>query len=131
MVRRRRLQFNSGKRKRFDPRKMGHEGRNLEDRVAQILANLWHQGEITRFECFAPNSKEDREGKDFLVVINVNGVELEYYFGVTISKKAHEKSSKKHSEIPNLHIPCWSNDEFIGNAILSSARFTAMVPTPV
>lgn len=108
----------NGRQINLNPNNLGDEGRKFEDRVEQVLYQMFNRGEIAGFDHHPANSPEDREGKDFTVRKMVNAELVSKSFGVTISMKRASQSQIIHPDTPQFHLPLWSKDEEIVSAIL-------------
>ena len=97
--------------------RMAKQGRLLEDEVERLLKRLEEQGEIVRFKKHEPNSREDREGKDFTVVKSVEDNEFQISFGVTIALKSQRKSRLRYDH-PQFCFPIGTKLETIERRIL-------------
>lgn len=86
-------------------------GRQMEDRVAGILAMKQKQGELVSFVKHAANSPEDRAGKDFTVSMSIGERVVTVSFGITISNKQVEYY------VPLIRIPWNMADEKIWRAV--------------
>lgn len=90
-------------------------GEDLEDHVASILQEMKALGKIADFVKHAKHSKEDESGKDFTVTGLSGKTES---FGVTISKRSHNRSKNLHSDVLQMHFPIGTNKSTIVEKIL-------------
>lgn len=86
--------------------------------VPKILEKMVLDGKITKFVHFYKNSKEDHDGKDFMVVMECDGKLTEVCFGVTISFKSWNRSKPLHFGVPQLCFPVGTKPETIEKRIL-------------
>ena len=91
-------------------------GRHIEERVENVLRQMVDAGLLDSFTRYAPNSQEDRSGKDFTVVRG--GVRRDT--GVTSSYKHWKELYARYGPaIAVLHIRLESSDSEIADKILS------------
>ena len=99
----------------YNPRDLSEKGRQQEERVENILQQMWQKREISSFQRYTPNGEEDRQGKDFSVTKERKTID----FGITISERSAHRATEKHPDIPQIHLPLWMKDEDIRLAILN------------
>lgn len=89
-------------------------GRQFEEDVLAILADMQGGGLIDSFVKHAPNSDEDEIGMDFTVRKGPASVS----FGVTISRRSYNRSKNLHLGTPQMLFPIGTNKTTICNKIL-------------
>lgn len=90
-------------------------GRAFEQEVLVILTEA-QEGDDSLFEeviYHKPHSEEDRDGKDFTVVRDVNGRCQTCSFGVTISHTSVQASCITHPDVQQFHFPIGTKPETI------------------
>lgn len=93
-------------------------GKEMEKTVEKILRKKIEEGMLHSFQYNAPNSPEDREGKDFTVRMTVNGEISVRHFGITISKLYHRKKELLHYDVPCILITFEMREERIWERIM-------------
>ncbi|MEK7546222.1 MAG: hypothetical protein AAB554_04070 [Patescibacteria group bacterium] len=110
-------------RKRFESRHRRGErysdiGRKFEAEVEGILQKMQDEKLIVDFVRHAPNSGEDRDGRDFTVTAPAAGAPAERSFGVTISLRSWQDSKILHPDVPQFCFPIGTKPETIRARIL-------------
>lgn len=105
------------------------EGLALEDQVESILETLKEEGQIASFQRHAHNSSADRAGKDFSATKEINGEEVTFSFGVTISMRSWNEARARHYGVPQFCFPIGSKPETIVKRILGLFKDYALTPS--
>ncbi len=98
--------------------RMARVGRDLEVKVKEYLQEMTYSGVIYSFIRHEPNSPEDKDGRDFTVVKQINGEIISRSFGVTISLHSWSQSKRLHPTHPQFCFPIGTNKETIVKRIL-------------
>lgn len=97
----------------------GKEGRKFEqDEMRKILQKMRDVGQICEFEIFAPNSPEDRDGRDIRVSRMADGQKIDKYFGVTISLRSWKDAQRFHPDTSQFCFPIGTKPETIQKRVL-------------
>ena len=94
-------------------------GRNFEEVVFKILQQIQNKGHFKDVAYHAPNSTEDRAGKDFTVAIIIEGERVECSFGMTTSLHSREFARGRYPEVPQFHWPLNTKPETIQKRVLA------------
>jgi len=93
-------------------------GVELEDEIEELLQKMQDEGVIADFEHFTKNSKEDHSGKDFRARKEINGVNVDRFFGVTISLRSWPRAKALHPKTPQFCFPIGAKPETMRKRIL-------------
>jgi hypothetical protein len=91
----------------------------MEDTVEKILETMVKDKKLLSFKRSKPNSRQDREGRDFRVTKLVQGQKISISFGITISLTGVIRHKCKHPDVPQLLMEPTISDERIAEKILS------------
>lgn len=95
------------------------EGRKFEQQeMRKILQKMRDAGQICEFEIFAPNSPQDRDGKDIRISKMVGNQKVDNYFGVTISPRCWKDAQRFHPDTPQFCFPIGTKPETIQKRVL-------------